>query len=69
MMGWIPFFGPRLLRLLGVTFCKVEETEFFISVVEAALKDRLAKGERRNDLLDLMADALKQDESGRISIS
>ncbi len=63
-MGSIPVIGPWLLQLAGVNFFNVEETEFFISVVEAALKDRLRRKDERNDLLKLMKEALKGDDSG-----
>ncbi len=63
-MGSIPVIGPWLLQLAGVNFFNVEETEFFISVVETALKDRLRRKDERNDLLKLMKEALKGDDSG-----
>ena len=52
-----------MLRLLRIPFTKGEETEFFYEVVLESLKQRRESKRRRNDLIDLMMDAIKGDVS------
>ena len=57
MMLVIPF-GIRILNGLGYSVT-AKETEFFCDVVTSALKHRKATQTRRNDLIDMLADAMK----------
>jgi hypothetical protein len=47
------------MRLLKIPFTKEEETNFFYEVVVESLKQRRESKVRRNDLVDLMMDAIK----------
>ncbi len=68
------FFMPggfKLMRMLGMSFQLVTETDFFYNAVVSSLKHRRETKTRRNDLVDLMMDAIKgeidvddKDESG-----
>ena len=55
-------FGKKILNTLGKsTFFKDMETEFFYEVLLESLKQRRQSKTRRNDLVDLMLDAIKGD--------
>ena len=55
-------FGKEILNALGKsTFFKDMETEFFYEVLLESLKQRRQSKTRRNDLVDLMLDAIKGD--------
>ena len=47
------------MRLLGISFSKSTETDFFYNAVMSSLKQRRETKTRRNDLVDLMMDAMK----------
>ncbi len=49
------------MRALGISMTKVTETEFFYEAVISSLKHRRETKTRRNDLVDLMVDAIKGD--------
>jgi cytochrome P450 family 6 len=51
--------GRKLFDALGVSLMKPTETEFFYDAVMASLKSRRESKHRRNDLVDLMVDAIK----------
>nr|AKH03523.1 cytochrome P450 3026D3 [Paracyclopina nana] len=51
--------GKSLLNFLNVPMFKVTETEFFYDAVVASLNHRRETKTRRNDLIDLMLDAIK----------
>ena len=53
----------KLFKLFGCSIFKPKETEFFIDVVTATLRNRLNSegGSTRNDLIDLMIKAMKND--------
>jgi cytochrome P450 family 6 len=51
--------GRALFDALGVSVMKPTETEFFYNAVMASLKSRRESKHRRNDLVDLMVDAIK----------
>ena len=59
----LPFgIGKKVLNALGKSaFFKVTETEFFYDVLIESLKVRKESKQRRNDLVDLMLDAIKGD--------
>jgi len=58
----LPFdLGVNMLRLLKIPVTKAEETNFFYEVVLESLKQRRESKVRRNDLIDLMMDAIKGD--------
>ena len=71
MPGWdqlMLFFKavvPGLSKLFGIfniNVMKPKETKFFYNVIKSTLKARReGKQERRNDMVDLMMDCLKQD--------
>ena len=48
-----------MMRLLKIPVTKAEETNFFYEVVVESLKQRRESKVRRNDLVDLMMDAIK----------
>ena len=55
-------YGKNVLNMLGKsTFFKDKETEFFYNVLLESLKQRRQSKVRRNDLVDLMLDAIKGD--------
>ena len=47
------------MRLLKIAVTKAEETNFFYEVVLESLKQRRESKVRRNDMIDLMMDAIK----------
>ncbi len=51
----------KILSVLKISVMKVTETEFFYDAVMASLKHRRESKTRRNDLVDLMMDAIKGD--------
>ena len=53
--------GSRFLRFFNVSITKETETEFFYEVIMSSLKQRRESKHRRNDLIDLMMDAIKGD--------
>ena len=55
--------GSTLMRLFGMSLYKPETTKFFHDVILATLKHRRDTNIRRNDLVDLMLDAVKGDLS------
>ena len=59
----LPFgIGKKILGFMGKSaFFKVTETEFFYDVLVESLKVRKESKQRRNDLVDLMLDAIKGD--------
>jgi len=52
-------YGRQLMDLFGISYFKVTETEFFYNVILDSLKQRRESKGRRNDLVDLMLDAIK----------
>ena len=60
MLYVIPFdIGIHILRALNLPFWKKDEAEFFYNVILDSLKQRKESKVRRNDLIDLMVDAVK----------
>jgi cytochrome P450 family 6 len=49
-----------LIRLAKVNTFKPKETRFFRDVVLQSIRQRQESGERKNDLIDLMIDSMKQ---------
>ena len=59
---FIPFnLGIHFMRFFKIPFTKGPQTEFFYEVVLDSLKHRRETKTRRNDLIDLMMDAIKGD--------
>ena len=57
---FIPFdIGVYLFRLTNTSINKQNETEFFHDIVLESLRQRKKSGVRRNDLIDLMVDAIR----------
>ncbi len=48
-------------KLFGMSVFKSEPTAFFYEVIRAAIEERAKTKERRNDLVDLMIDAMKNE--------
>ena len=65
MLGRVPFgIGIYLMRLFNISFNPNKtEIEFFYNVVIDTLRSRQKSGSRRNDLIDLMLDAVKGEIS------
>ena len=55
--------GGLLFRLFGMSATKAKETEYFYNVVMSSLKARKESRTRRNDLVDMMLDAVKGELS------
>ena len=51
---------PWLFKILDINVQKPKTTKFFRDIVTETLKTRAASGERRNDIIDMMVDAMKQ---------
>ena len=47
------------MQSAGIPISKAEETEFFYTVIETTLQQRQSSGMKRNDLIDMMLDAMK----------
>ena len=56
-VGILPF-GAKLMNFLNIPFSKVEETEFFYNVITETLNQRRQSSSKRNDLVDMMIDAI-----------
>ena len=55
--------GKALINALNIAMFKETETEFFYEAVVSSLRHRRETQTRRNDLIDLMLDAIKGDIS------
>ena len=57
----IAFFpmGNSLMNIMGISVFAEKETDFFYDIVISTLKHRRQSGKRRNDMIDLMLDAVK----------
>lgn len=55
--------GLQLTRTLGISIIKPIETKFFYDVLLQTLKDRESGKVKRNDLVDLMIKAMKEDNT------
>ena len=53
--------GTKLLNLFNISVFKKTEIEFFVQVIMASLHNRKETKTRRNDLIDLMLDAIKSE--------
>merc|ERR1711990_1399978 len=51
---------PWLFQMLNINVQKPKTTKFFRDIVTDTLKTRAESGERRNDMIDMMVDAMKQ---------
>ena len=52
----------ELLQLLNINIMKPKETGYFRDMIVNAMNTRKKSKERRNDIIDLMLDCLKEDE-------
>ena len=60
LLVMIPFdIGIYIMRAFNISFWKKDEAEFFYNVILDSLKQRRESKVRRNDLIDLMVDAVK----------
>ena len=60
LLCMIPFdIGVYIMRAFNIAFWKKEEAEFFYNVILDSLKQRRESKVRRNDMIDLMVDAVK----------
>ena len=55
---------PSLAKLCGFTFSPELTMTFFQDVLRKSMQHRRATGERRNDFVDLVLDALKNEDEG-----
>ena len=53
---------PKIQELLNINTFKPKPTKFLCEVVSKALRVRRESGERRNDMIDLMLDCIKEGE-------
>ena len=51
---------PRLFQMLNINVQKPKTTKFFKDIVTDTLRARANSGEKRNDIIDMMVDAMKQ---------
>ena len=51
---------PWLFQILNINVQRPKTTKFFRDIVTDTLKTRAKSGERRNDMIDMMVDAMKQ---------
>ena len=56
--------GKYVLRAFGLSVQPKKETEFFYEIVLRTMKQRQESGVRRNDLIDMMMDAVRGDITG-----
>ena len=54
-------FGFKILNAFKISITKSTEMEFFYEAIMTTLKQRKESKTRRNDLVDLMLDAIKGD--------
>jgi len=56
--------GSWIHKKLGLNIMRPKQTKFFVDIIRQALKHRRESGEKRNDLIDMMIECMKnQDES------
>ena len=53
--------GRALFSLFGISLMKAKEIFFFRDVIRQTLNDRLSSNVKKNDLIDLMISAMKND--------
>ena len=58
-IGYLLPGGSHLMQAMEIPLSKKAETEFFCNLIETTLNHRQQSGTRRNDLIDLMLDAMK----------
>ena len=56
--------GKYVMRAFGWSVQPKKETEFFYEIVLRTMKQRKESGVRRNDLIDMMMDAIRGDITG-----
>ena len=61
-LKFIPGF-PQILSLLKVNTFKPKETKFFRDIIIQTIRARRNTKERKNDLVDLMLDSIKEDST------
>ncbi len=55
----IPYVGDKIINLLGLSFVKEKEINFFYDVVKQTLESRITTKSKRNDIIDLMIEAIR----------
>ena len=50
-------------KKLGINLFKAKQTKFFVDVIRQTLRHRRESGERRNDMIDLMIDCMKNPDN------
>ena len=56
----------HIFRAGGFSIFKPRETQFFIDVITTTLRNRMAQeGSKRNDLIDMMIKAMKEEIGGQ----
>eukprot|EP00092_Neocalanus_flemingeri_P035217 GFUD01038321.1.p1 GENE.GFUD01038321.1~~GFUD01038321.1.p1 ORF type:complete len:542 (+),score=134.82 GFUD01038321.1:26-1627(+) len=55
---------PQLLDTLKLNTFKAKETKYFRDIILQTIKNRKQTNERKNDLVDLMLDCIKEDTAG-----
>ena len=68
LLKFMAFFipgGKHIMHAAKIPISKKEETEFFITVIETTLQHRQQSGTKRNDLIDMMMEAMKNPDSVR----
>ena len=58
MTRFLPW-GSKIHQALGIDIWKPKETKFFIKVIKDTIAKRRETGTRRNDMIDLMIDCMK----------
>lgn len=53
---------PKLAGKLGISFLPNGTMEFFAAIIRMTIETRRKTGQRRNDIIDLLVDELKQDK-------
>ncbi len=52
----------QAIDTLRISIVKPTETRFFVSLIKAAVRERRSSGRRRNDMIDLMIDAIENEQ-------
>ena len=61
IVSMMPYVGPYIIRFFRLSFAPQKETEFFYDMILQTLQQRKSSKVRRNDLIDMMVDAVKGD--------
>ena len=64
VVTFVPFVGG-LLGAVNFNVVKPRQTKFFVDVVRGTIERRRRTGERRNDMVDMMIDLMKEGGGGK----